>query len=242
LLVYLIKSLAVSGPFTMGAFQARLEQAAAREVRLQAVCLPAAAGSGIRLSSEGADYIHYQEQVSPFHQAHIVVGLAARMLLAGPGPVIDARLTRGLEPQLVRHILGNGTSVENDDAEAEICAYLVLEGLRPAVSRADALRLLADLEPLQHVLASALSGRGSGRGADDWVAAELRLYRVVTGILDLLLVSEPPELRPDGETFADEAVRLAGMSGELSQFVLRHDTPPAGSLTDPGDDTPFAGT
>jgi hypothetical protein len=231
--------LAIPDQFSVSAFCARLEQVTGRETHLLAVRLPPAVGSGIRLSRNDVDYLYYQEQTSPFHQAHIMVGLAARMLLAGPGPVIDVRLTLGLEPQLVRHVLGNGTTTECEDGDADFCAYLVLEGLRPTVSWVVARRLLADLEPLCHDLDLA----EPDSGVDEQGAAEPRLYEVVSGILDRLLVlGLPPELRPDGETFADEAVRLAGRSGELSRFVLRRGGSLKGSMTDLGDVAPLADT
>jgi hypothetical protein len=235
--------LAIAGPFSMNAFQARLEQVTGRETRLIAMRLPAALGSGIRLAGDGGDYFYYQEQTSPFHQAHIVVGLAARKLLAGPEPVLDARLARGLEPRLVRHILGSGTRIESEDGEADFCAYLVLEGLRPTVSRLAARRLLADLQLLPRALAPAVPDSASGLWPGERVPAGLRLYQVVTGILDLMLAfGLNPGSPAASATLAGEATRLASMPGELDQFFLRGDMPPKVQVTDPGDGEPFAGT
>jgi hypothetical protein len=217
--------LAVPSPFAIDTFRARLEEVTGRDTQLHAVPIPAGAGSGIRLSGDGTDFFYYEERTSPFHQAHIVASLAARMLLAGSGPVIDARLTRGLEPQLVRHIFGEeALGLGSEEADSEVCAYLALEGLRPTVSRLAARRFLASLEPLHRALASAVPGVISGGGPGERATAGLRLYRVVTGILDLMLVlGLHPDQRPDGRTLAQEAARLAGMSRDIDQLILRLD-------------------
>jgi hypothetical protein len=234
--------LAVPGPFSMSAFCSRLEQVTGREIWLHAVRLPAAVGSGIRLGGESADHFYYEERTSPFHQAHIVVELAARMLLADPGPVIDAQITQGLEPRLLRHVLGERARIDNGDADAEVCAYLVLEESRLTVSPAGARRLLADLEPLHRALASEASDVTSGRRPDERTTAGLRLYQVVIEILDLMLVLGLQQESPaGGGTLADEASRLAGMSGEIRQIVLHRNEPPKMTVTDPGDDGPLAG-
>jgi hypothetical protein len=235
-------NLAVPFPFDIDAFRARLEQVTGRETHLRAVRMPVGVGSGIRLSSNGADYFYYEERTSPFHQAHIVVGLGAQMLLASPGPVIDARLTQGLEPQLVRHFLGEDARVDGGEAEADLCAYLALEGLHPIVSRRAARRLLADLTPLPHVLAAAVPGAATGLRPGGRVPAGLRLYQVVTGILDLMLAfGLVPSSDAVSATLAGEAARLASMPRELDQFVLRRDIPSKTQVTDPDDAEPFAG-
>lgn len=227
--------LALPGPFAIDTFRVRLEEITGRDTQFLAVPIPAGAGSGIRLSGDGSDFFYYEERTSPFHQAHIVVGLAARMLLAGPGAVIDGRLTRGLEPQFLRHIFGDVPSPGDDEAGAEMCAYLVLEGLQPTVSRLAARRLLPDLEPLRHALASAVPGGTGRRGPGERLPAGLRCYRMVTEILDLMqALGFHPDAHPGGGTLAEEAVRLSGLSLEPDQLLLCVDRPWKARLADPG--------
>jgi len=107
-----------------------------------------------------------------------------------------------------------------------------LEGLRPTVSRLAARRLLADLKPLPHALEPAVRDATRGLRPGERGTAGLRLYQVVTGILDLMLVfGLDTRSGAVSGTLADEAARLAGLPGELDQFVLRRDTP----LEMPGD-------
>jgi hypothetical protein len=219
--------LAIPVPFALGAFRDRLERVTDRETHLQAVPLPAGAGSGIRLSSDGADYLYFEERTSPFHQACIVTGLAARMLLSGPGPVIDAKFTHGLGPQLIRHIFGDEIRTDGDRGDAELCAYLALEGMRPTVSRLAAHRFLADLAPLPRALAPEVAGAAAGLGKGGRGPAGFRLYQAVTGILDLMLASGlPPGTGAVSRTLAQEAARLARLPAELAQLAVRLDPPP----------------
>ena len=80
-----IGELDVPAPFGLSAFGACLERHTGRVAELVPVVMDAGAPSGVWLRTARADYFYYEEQTSPFHQAHIVLSLAARLLLGEIG-------------------------------------------------------------------------------------------------------------------------------------------------------------
>src|SRR5260370_7227077 len=91
------------------------------------------APSGTWLQTADADYLCYEEQTSPFHQAHIVLSLAGHVLLGeATGQLVDRQLVPGLSPQLVRLMLGDDARSAVTACEAETFAFLALAPPRPA--------------------------------------------------------------------------------------------------------------
>lgn len=238
-LASIIDDLSVPAPFTMNMFRSRLEDITRGDIHLSPVAFPPGACTGLRLARNGAEHLCYESRTSPFHQAHIVVGLATGMLLAGSGPLVDARLTAGLEPTLVRRILGDQPQLDADNHDADICSYLLLERPHPTVSRAEASRMLRHLGPLRMNLARAVPAARGRPMPEGRAAVQFRLYWTVTQIRDLLLALRLSSER-GGQTLASDASWLIKESPTLHDFLLGADrVPPRQSAIWPGRGAPF---
>lgn len=214
--------LVVPVPFSMGEFAARLEEGTGRAVKLVPVDMEGGGPSGIFLRTDDADWLCYERRTSPFHQAHIVVSLAAHAVLGDArGTAIDRRLMPDMSSRLIRVMLGDdadGATVTPDRAEAFAFAALARSGLG-AYPEVLARRALRELGPLYAALAAAVpeaaesgvgAGKVGGRAGED---AGSWLYRLVIGIREAMLAVGP--LRdPDVATAAAGAGRLAGLTGD----------------------------
>ena len=180
-------------PFTMHGLQSRLEQHSGRAVRLLSATMPPGAPSGAWLQTGSTDFLFYEEQTSPFHQAHIVSSLAAHIVL---GDKAAGRITRQLVPKvdlpLGRMIPGSQIGDAISRAEAEQFAFEVLRrsGLFPGELRARL--LLRRLRPLRSALLAAVPSAAQttiapGAPRD----ATFRLYGAVIEIRDAALALGP---------------------------------------------------
>jgi hypothetical protein len=118
--------------------------------------LPGGSPSGIWIRSNGTDYLYYERATSPFHQAHIVLHLAAHVLLNDTSAVVlDERLHSQVSKELVQLMLGDTTPSAITGPQADAFAFAALE---PAcqVSWLTARRALRRLAPLHNALLSAV--------------------------------------------------------------------------------------
>ena len=169
------------------------------------------APSGMWCRTAETDYLYYERQTSAFHQAHILVHLAARLLLDNQsGPTLDPALVPDLSPRLVRLILGDDAQVSQADAEAENLAILSLERVNRRPSRVNARRMLRQLEPLRAALLTAVP---EAARVTVQTAPRPRLHQVVVEIRDAVLA-----LRPycDGQAVqrVGQEVHEAGLTGK----------------------------
>lgn len=206
-----VRELALPAPFTVARFQAWLEQHSQRRVRLVAASMESGGPSGALLRRGEADYLYYEAQTSPFHQAHIVLCLTARLLLGeGAGMPVDPRLVADLSPRVIRLMLGDPASSMLTHAEAERFAFLVLTQARPGFSPAAARHAIGQLRPLHTGLLQAAPGvAGTGAGGRR-EPARVRLYRQVIEIRDAALALRPYR---DPQA-AGTAARAAGLAGQ----------------------------
>src|ERR1017187_7245479 len=103
----MVRDLAIPVPFDLGEFRACLERHTHRAVELVPAAMAPGAPSGTFFSTAGADYLYYEQQTTPFHQAHIVLAMAAHVLLGDvASPSVDPRLAPDVSPDLIRLMLG----------------------------------------------------------------------------------------------------------------------------------------
>jgi hypothetical protein len=160
-----------------------------RAIELVLVDTEPGAPSGMWCRTAGTDYLYYERQTSPFHQAHILLHLAARLLLNNqPGPTLDPGLVPNLSPQLVRLILGDDVQVTRADEEAENLAILSLERVNRRPSRVNARRMLRQLEPLRAALVAAVPDAAR---VTVQTAPRPRLHQTVVEIRDAVLALRP---------------------------------------------------
>ena len=211
----LIRELAVPAPFELGRFARCLERQTGRYIEMIPAVMTTSSPSGARVRTAGADYLYYEEETSPYHQAHIMLFLAAGMLLAaGPGPSVDPRVTPDVSPQLLRLMLPGTTGGTVDHLEAETFAFLALKhvGLA-ALPLPLAWRAIRQLGPLRSGLSEAVPEVASARVSGPWPASTLRLHQQVIEIRDAALALRPFR---DQEVASDaaKAGRAAGLAGD----------------------------
>ncbi len=182
-------------PFTMHGLQSCLEQHSGRAVRLPSPTMPPGAPSGAWLQTDSTDFLFYEEQTSPFHQAHIVSSLAAHIVMGDKAAgTIASQLVPKVDLPLGRMIPGSqiGDAVSRAEAERFAIEVLRRSGQFPGDLRAR--RLLRRLRPLRSALLAAVPSAAQTT-ADPGVPrdATFRLYCAVIEIRDAALA-----LRHDG--------------------------------------------
>lgn len=208
------RHLAVPVPFELTEFRARIERHTQRVVNLVPAVMRADAPSGIWLRTASADYFYYEEQTSPFHQAHIVLCLAAHVLLGDTsGTSVDPRLVSDVSPALARIMINGIASSPLTPLEAETFAFLALEYARPAAYPPSlARRALRHLRPLQSALQEVVPEATGAVACGFWPAASFRLHRQVIQIRDAALALRPYR-DPQVAAVATRAARAAGLAG-----------------------------
>jgi hypothetical protein len=210
-----LRHLAVSAPFQLDELQACLQRHSGRPVHLVPASLPAGSPSGVCIRTAGADYLYYEDQTSPFHQAHILVSLAAHIILDGePQPRVDPRLIPDVSPRLAELVLGavDCTSVGERDAEAFAVRALDRAGVlacRPSLAR----WFLRQLSPLHAALLEAVPEAARHTGYPASGPARVRLHRHVVEIRDAALALQPYRAQSAAANAAT-AARAAGLVGE----------------------------
>ena len=207
----IVRRLAALALSDLEGFGDRLERHSGRAVHLESAVLLPDAPSGVCLRTAGADYLYYEKQTSPFHQAHILVGMAAHLLTETPGAGVDPRLVPDVSPRLARLILGDTERrpLTQDQAEA-----LTFRALRRAGAAACPARLarwfLQQLSPLHVALLDAVPEAAARPCAVGRPDAGLRLYRQVIEIRDAMLALRPYR-DPRVVSAAEVAARAAGL-------------------------------
>jgi len=211
----LAQKLDLPAPFTLDGFRLCLQRQRRRTVHMVAVTMTPGAPSGVWLRSEGSDFLFFEEQTSLFHQAHIVLCLAAHML-AGDGR--EGRIDRRLVPNVApspRIILGAEIGNAISRSEAEAFAFDVLRRTSPFPSVLQAKCLLRRLRPLHSELLGAVPSAATGPGSEVRADPSSRLYRVVIETRDAALA-----LRHYGAAGVAAATATHGPVGELADQVL----------------------
>jgi hypothetical protein len=209
-----VRQLAVPVPFELTEFRARIERHTQRVVKLIPAVMRADAPSGIWLRTASADYFYYEEQTSPFHQAHIVLSLAAHVLLGDTsGASVDPRLVPDVRPALARIMIDGTASSPLTRLDAETFAFLALDYARPAPYPASlARRALRQLRPLHSALREAVPEVTGAEACGFWPGASFRLHRQVVQIRDAALALRPYR-DPQVAAIATRAARAAGLAG-----------------------------
>ncbi len=177
-----------------------------RAIQLVPVDTEPGGPSGMWCRTAETDYLYYERQTSPFHQAHILRHLATRLLLnSQSGLTLDPALMPDLSPRLVRLILGDDVQVPQAEAAAENLAILSLERANRRPSRVKARRMLRQLAPLRAALLAAVP---EAARVTVQTAPRPRLNQVVVEIRDAVLA-----LRP---YFDDQFVRRARQEADAA--------------------------
>ncbi|HEY1918990.1 MAG TPA: DUF6545 domain-containing protein [Streptosporangiaceae bacterium] len=213
-LVKQVRELGLPAPFELERFHDWLERHSQRRIRMIAAALPAGGPSGALIRRPAADYLYYEEQTSPFHRAHIVLCLAAHIVLGQGSPApVDMRLMPDVSPQLVRRMLGASRDGVISSLQAEAFAYLALGRPGPRWLPLAAWRDLRRLGPLTAGLARTVREENEGTRRWGRLPGRFRLYRRVIGIRDAMLTLTPYR----DARVADEAMaggQAAGLAGD----------------------------
>ena len=186
------RELALPAPFTMDELGTCLERRRRRSVRLLPMVMEPGAPSGVWLGTPDTDYLYYEEQTSPFHQAHIVLHLAGRMLLGdGPGPAIDPRLVPSVSQQLIGLMFGHGEEGTMTRLEAETFAFVALEHGHRGPSGPAAWRLSRQLRPLHTAMLDVFPELTHDAAPGLPLTARLSLHQMVIEIRDAGLALRP---------------------------------------------------
>jgi hypothetical protein len=194
---------------------ASLERCCRRPVHLVPVIMAPGAPFGICIRTTGADYLYYEQQTSPFHQAHIVLCLAVQLLLGDEaGGAIDLRLIPDVSPELVQVILGGSDSRPVPDSEAEAFALLAMDwGGGSSCPALLALHFLRQLQPLRSALLGAVPEAARPSAVHVRLAIGPRLHQQVIEIRDAALALRPWQDARVASAAA-EAGRAAGLDGD----------------------------
>lgn len=207
------EELGIPHAFTLSDIQLRLERYSGRAVHVAAAELDSGSPSGFCFRKDRAEYLFYERRTSPFHQAHIVLHLAAHALLAdGRGAALDHRLTPLVGAELVRLILGDVTSSQVSDTEADDFAFLALRSANRSVTRFQAARSLRRIEPLRWALLSVVPQAARASGETALPGATRRLYQAVIEIREAALALRSYR-EPEVAASANERCRAAGLAG-----------------------------
>lgn len=202
-----VRDLSIPAPFDMDTFGCWLEQHRGYPIRLIPVSTRSGTLSGFLLRKAKMDYLYYEQQTSPFHQSHIVLCLAARILFGeATRPSIDPRLAPDVSPQLARLMSRNLAEDTLTPSRAEAFAFTVLNQARPAMLVRQDLR---QLRPLHDALCSAVPQANSFTVP----SSGFRLHRQIIGIRDAMLALRPHR-DPQVASRAIAAFQAAGITGD----------------------------
>ena len=186
-----LRSLAVAALLSIDAFRVELQRCCARAVELRPVVTHSGAPPGLWLRTADADYLYYESQTSPFHQANILLLLTARLLVNDrSGTTFDPRLVPDLSPEMVRLILGDDTQIAEAEDEAERLVYQAIEHAHRRLPGPTAMRLLRQLRPLHAALLDAVpeAARAEVPGRP---GPRVRLHQAVVEIREAVLALRP---------------------------------------------------
>jgi hypothetical protein len=204
-----VRELSIPVPFDLETFGSWMEQHSGHPARLIPVSMEPGALSGLLLQRSDADYLYYEQQASRYHQSHIVLCLAARMLIGEvAGLSIDPQLVPDLSQPLAQLMFRNLTNMLSPD-QADMFAFLVLNrtGAGPLTRNLQQLRSLREALHgiIPHTDDLAVPGLGATTG--------FRVHRQVIEIRDAMLVLRP-YTEPQVASAAVSAFQTAGIAGD----------------------------
>jgi hypothetical protein len=217
----IVRELAVPAPFTQAEFRAHIERHTHRVLELIPAVMRPGAPSGTWLRTARADYFYYEEQTSRFHQGHIMLFLAAHVLLGDPAnQSVDLRLMPDVSPHLARIMLTGTAGNPVTELEAETFAFMALEyARRAAYPQSLARRAVQHLQPLHSALREAAPEAMNAAACGLKPSASFRLHQQVIQIRDAALALRPYR-DPQVALTATHAGRIAGLAGpELAAMV-----------------------
>lgn len=118
----------VPEPFDIAALAGHLGRRRGRPVHLLAAPLGPPGPSGILLALPDRDVIAYDAGAGPAHRDHIIAHELAHLGCGHPGAA--AALLPGLDPRLVRDMLGRAAHGDRNELEAEVLASTILRRMR----------------------------------------------------------------------------------------------------------------
>ena len=211
----MLRGLAIPVPFTLEGFRVGLERKAQRSVYMIPTIAQREAPSGTFIRTARADYLYFQQETTPFHQANVVAALAAHVLADDEeSNSVDERLMPEVSAQLLQLILGRPGARPLTTTEAEAFACMVLErGRATSCPALTARRLLRRLGPLHAALVKAepeVARQGMSRTRR---GPAFRLYQWVIDMREAILALGPYR---DPRIFrsAIHAGRAAGLAGD----------------------------
>jgi hypothetical protein len=208
------RELALPVPFTMDELGTCLERRRRRSVRLLPMVTEPGAPSGVWIGTADTDCLYYEEQTSPFHQAHIVLHLAGQMLIGDArGPAIDSRLVPSVSQQLIGLMLSGDEQDAVTRLEAETFAFLVLRQDHRGPSAPAARRLLRQLRPLHAATLGVFPEVAHLTAPGVPPTARLRLHQMVIEIRDAGLALRPYR-DPQVAGAAAAAAQAEGLIGD----------------------------
>jgi hypothetical protein len=208
-----LRSLAIAGHISIDRFQAELQRYCARAIEFWPMVTDSGALPGFWLRTAAADYLYYESQTSPFHQAHILLLLAGRLLLNdGSGITLDLRLVPDLSPEIARLILGDDTQIAGTEDEAERLVFRAMDHAHRRLPGLAARRLLRQLRPLHAALLFAVpeAARAEVPGRP---GPRVRLHRAVVEIREAALALRP-YVDPEMVAVARKVVHMGGLAGD----------------------------
>lgn len=213
-LAQIAKDLAIPRGSTLRDLQQQLTRVSGRAVHVSSAELVSGSPSGFWFRRNGEDYLFCERHTSPFHQASIVLHLAAHALLTEPeSRLFDPRLTPTAGIELANLILGDIPSSTLSDVEADDFAFLALRSAGRSVNWLKARRSLRRIEPLRCALVSAVPQAARALGSAALPGATRRLCQAVIEVREASLALQP---------FRDPAVGAAATkSGCVSGLTGR---------------------
>jgi hypothetical protein len=208
-----LSSLAVAALVSSDVFRVELQRCSVRAIELWPVITDPGAPAGLWLRTAGADHLYYESQTSPFHQADILLTLAARLLLGDKsGVTLDSRLVPDLSPEMVRLILGADARIAETHHGSERLAYQAMEHAHRRLPGPAARRLLRELQPLHATLLDAVP-QAAHEQVPGRPGPRVRLHRTVIEIREAVLALRP-YVNPQPSAAASKAVHAPGLAGD----------------------------
>jgi len=134
----ILRDLGMHRPLTLDAVRERAQELRGRSLILRE--LPAsianAGACGLWLSTDDADYIFYEARTAALHREQIVLHEIAHVLCDHHRGIMDmdgelaSHLLDGLQPRLIKRLMGRTSYTTTEEQEAEMIASLIQTAVR----------------------------------------------------------------------------------------------------------------